>query len=240
LPLPGRIRVPVGEVNVRMDAPGFKVNRQDVEVAADQVKRVNIDLVPVNGASPAPRLVQAQAVRTMGAPGSRRRGAAPGNDDASGDVSADSFDGGSTARPTSPYRTAGWITAGAGVVLLGAGVAALVVKESSTQDFNDYMKDVPSKRCNEAVKGNGGATCTTYLDRSRTAKIIGYSALAGAALAGVVSVILLSANPVDQAVAQLSPAVAARRSGTLARGSSQSLRCAPSLLQLGGACALTF
>jgi hypothetical protein len=229
LPLAGRIRVSVGEVNIRMDAPGFKVNRQDVEVTADQVRRVNIDLVPMNANEPT-KVAQAR----IGQPGSRRRAEASSAID--NEVAAGGPPGGGNSSLASTYRTAGWVTAGAGAVLLAAGITALVIKESSTQEFNDYMKNVPAKRCNEAVAGNGGANCTTFLDRSHTANLIGYSAIAGAALAGIVSVILLSANPHEDPVAGLAPDASRK----LARSSSSQLRCAPSLLQLGGACAMTF
>jgi hypothetical protein len=233
LPLPGRVRVAAGEVNIRMDAPGFKVYRQDVEVTADEVRRVNIDLVPLNAAEPS-KIAQAKIGQLGG-----RRGAGSSTIDT--DVTAGPGPGGGSSS-ASTYRTAGWVTAGGGVVLLTAGVAALVIKESSTQEFNDYMKNDPVHRCNEASPGKGGPNCATLLDRSQTAKVIGYSAIAGAALAGVVSVILLSANPAE-AVAQLGPGASPEASRADARKLARSgpqLRCAPSLLQLGGACAMTF
>jgi hypothetical protein len=233
LPLPGRIRVAVGEVNVRMDAPGFRVNRQDVEVTADQIRRLNIDLVPLSAnvaanGPPPPR---------MGAPGSRRHASDPalGID---GDVTAGNGPGSGSVGAGSPYRMAGWITAGAGAVLLGTGVVALFFRESNTQQFNDYEKD--GKRCNEAIKGNGGSACTTYLDRSHTATVVAYGAFASAALAGVVSAILLSANPADQAIGQLSPAAGAQLASARAGTRAGRLRCVPNTLQLGGACSLTF
>jgi hypothetical protein len=225
LPLAGRIRVAAGEVNVRMDAPGYRVERQDVEVPADQVTRLNIDLVQL-GVNESAR---AQG-KAAAAGGRRRNGGSPSPvDDVTAGPGSDSPETG-----RSPYRTAGWITAGASVVLLGVGIGGMAVGESNVKEFNDYMKNT-AKRCNEQAPNNGGATCTSYLDRSKTAKIIGYSALAGSALAAVVSVILLSANPVE--VAQTSPVPSAR---ALARSSAPQLLCVPSLTQLGGACSLTF
>ena len=228
LPLSGRVRVASGEVNVRMDAPGFRIARKDVQVPADQVTRLTMNLVPMTAN-------EAKAQAKAG-PAVERR-AAPAQPD-------HAVDGDVTARPapsTSPhagpsYRTAGWITAGAAVVLLGTGVGAIAVKESNTQNFNDYMKELPAKRCNEALTDNGGSECTGFLERSRTAKVIGYGALAGAALAATVSVILLSANPGDDAGTR----TRANPGPRLAQSPRPNLLCAPTLTQLGGACALTF
>jgi hypothetical protein len=213
LPLPGRVRVIAGEVNVRLAMPGYRVARRDVDVDYDQVTRINIDLEKA----------------TTGDPIERRASATPARRREPGHGAAADLDGelGPPASHGASYRTAGWVTAGGAVVLAGAGVAALIVRESNTVQFNQWRG--PNKEmCAERAPGRGGAACVAYLDRMNTAKTLAIVTFAGAGLAGVVSAILLSAG---------SSASVAAGPGTLAKAPA----CLPDLSGgLGGACHFSF
>jgi hypothetical protein len=191
LPLPGRVRVLAGEVNVRLAAPGYRVARRDVDVDYDQITRLNIDLERATTGDPIART--ASASRTGGRPSSAQ------------------LDSELVPPPprTSPYRTAGWVTAGAAVVLAGAGVASLIVRESNTVSFNEH-KGPGGQMCAENLPNKGGAACVTYLDRMQTAKTLAVVSFAGAGLAAVVSAILLSAGGGERVATAGTTTVAAR------------------------------
>jgi hypothetical protein len=229
LPLPGPIRIATGETNVRVAAPGHKTERRDVTVEPGQVRRVTIEL-PVES--------EASAGADTGAarPPARRLGvyrppAGSSSDTAGGppaDLDAD-------AGPPTWRRPAGWVAAGVGVVLAGAGVAALLVNKSRIDQFNDKKNAPnPTGRCNTTLPEKGGGICQTLLDQGNEAKKLGYVAIGGALVAGVTAAVLIATS---------TPAEVAAAPG---RRRAVALSCAPSLsvaaggVGAGGACGLRF
>ena len=61
LPLPGPLRVPTGETNIRVAADGHKVARRDVTVQPGQLHRIAVELDPVGAPEPPPPVARGGA-----------------------------------------------------------------------------------------------------------------------------------------------------------------------------------
>lgn len=216
LPLAGPLRVPAGATNVRVAAEGHEVVRRDVDISADETAptRIRIDLPrrPVEAVRPTAPTATAttSAASTLASPASDHAG------------------GG--------HRMAGFVVAGGAVALAATGVAALLVRQSSANAFNE-ARDPISKmpQCNRALSDAGGGPCQRHLDRGASARVAAYAAFAGAGLAAVISGILLSA---DSAPARDEPAPHAR----LSLRAPRVLGCGPALTEdnLGAGCHFSF
>jgi PEGA domain len=238
LPLPGRVRVPSGEVNVRVEAHGFKVGRRDIDVASDQVARVEINLEPLAPGQSNPQPGPPVAGRGRVPGGGRSAAGAGGSRAAPIKISAASGNG---------YRTAGWLTAGASVLLAGTGVAALIVRDGAARDFNTYRGE-GNVECNVPAANAGGMACKGYLDREKTARTLAIVSLAGATAVGIVSGVLwaVASNQNNEPNIDISHSaggelVAAKtRAAVKSRQTATRWACVPSLTELGGACAFSF
>jgi hypothetical protein len=214
LPLPGPLRVPTGETNIRVAADGHKVARRDVTVQPGQLHRIAVELDPVGTSEPPPPVARGGAVPD----GSLRFGETPGQpvaDQGAGDWK----------------RPAAWASTVTATALGGVGVLALLTYNSDIQKFNEYTSQdltTPDKKCGDEVADKGGPYCQKLLKHADDMKrwvIIGFG---GAAVAGTVAAILFVSSAPSETAA-LRPA----------RGLA--LTCAPSIVgTMGGACAFRF
>jgi len=117
--------------------------------------------------------------------------------------------------PASPAErpwqyTGGWIALGAGVLLVGGGVAAQLWSQSNVSAFNAETKAPnPSGKCNKMLSMDGGGDCQSLADSAQTHQtfaIVGYVA-GGVALAGSL-VLFLSGSSSSQHSAQRDAAAA--------------------------------
>jgi hypothetical protein len=180
LPLPGPLRVPAGEIFVRVAAPGFRTLRRSVIVQPEELAQVTVELEAGqtdSAAGPAPLPPQAFD------PGGAGAGSPyPGVADAG------------TPRAGGWQRQAGWIGAGVAGALAAAGAGGLLVRYLKTKEFNDHQKGT-SSQCNNALANKGGGPCAGYLEAAARGKTFGLVSFAGAGLVAVVSGILLATSP---------------------------------------------
>jgi hypothetical protein len=212
LPLEGPLRMVRGEVAVRVTAPGFQPYQRSVNVVANELAQVVVELDRADG-----RVATLPPART-GTPYPP-----PGGH------------GGSSSNPVldvgpvdSDWRVpAGWASAGV-AALLGAGAgASWAVYYVNAKRFNDF-RDAPftaDKRCNQgAVRAAGGGPCADWLSTAQTAKTLTIAGGVGAGAAAIAAVIFFStASPNGEKRVQR----------------SWNLACAPGA-GLGAACAVSF
>ena len=181
LPLPGSVRVPAApEVFVRVAANGFKTLRRTVEVQAEELARVVVDLEPGQSDPPTPPLA-------MGGPALDASRIGRG-----GAVSELGYD---RPQPGSWQRKVGWIGMVAAGALGAGGAIGLLVRYQKTGEFNDYINRATNQRCNAALPMKGGGPCAGYLQTADQAKTLALVSFAGAGLVGVISGILLATSP---------------------------------------------
>ena len=217
LPLSGPLRVPTGEINVRVAAEGHKVERRDVNIQPGQLHRVAVELEPVGtGEAPPPVARGGQGYApSEGALESRGMPLRPEGDRAPGDW----------------QRPAAWASTVAAVALAGAGVLALVTYNSDIQAFNDHTSPLlttDDKKCATAPADKGGAHCKKLLNHADSMKRWAIVGFGGAAVAGVAAAILfVNAGPSESAAMRPARAVA--------------LTCVPTVVGTAGAsCAWRF
>jgi hypothetical protein len=172
LPLPGPLRVPAGEVFVRVAAPGYRTFRKTVVVQAEEIAHVPVELEPG----------QAEPPGQM---------APPEMDPGRGGLVSDL----GPARPRSLQRQVGWVGVGMAGALGAAGGLGMLVKYLKTEEFNNYMKNNLATRCNSFLSNKGGGPCPGYLRSADQAKTLGLISFAGAGLVAIVSGILLATSP---------------------------------------------
>jgi PEGA domain len=214
LPLPGPLRVPTGETNIRVAADGHKVARRDVTVQPGQLHRIAVELDPVGAPEPPPPVARGGAVPD----GSLRSGEAPVRPDA---------DHG----PGDWKRPAAWASIVTATALGGVGVLALVTHNADIQRFNDYTSPeltTPDKKCATTAADKGGPYCQKLLKHADDMKRWAIIGLSGAAVAGTVAAILF-VNSAPAETAAIRPA----------RG--MALACTPTIVgTMGGVCAVRF
>ncbi len=211
LPLDGPMRVVKGEIAVRVTAPGYQPYQRTVNVAANELAQVVVELDRADR-------------RTTGLPPSNRGGAyPPPGGAAGGGPSGPMVD---TVAIDSDWRTpAGWASAGvAGLLGAGAGVSYLV-SYINAKRFNDY-RSAPftvDKRCNQAASRQaGGGPCPDWLSTARTAQTLAIVGGVGAGVSALAAVIFFStATPAERHVQR------------------RQFACAPTS-GVGGSCAFTF
>ena len=193
-PLARPVVVARGKHEVRVTKPGMNDEVRSVSVIPGQKLRLVIKLAPaaerVGAAAPppatrtpvpvaaatAPTPTPAAAAPAPAAPAPAPTGAAP----AQVYVVA--------ARPEAPLPpperpwqvTAGWVSLGAGAVLLGGGITAQVLSASKNADFN-AVTNAPNStgQCNKMLANDGGGPCAGLLDAAnqrQTFAIVGYVA----------------------------------------------------------------
>jgi hypothetical protein len=189
LPLPGPVRVPAApEVFVRVAASGYKTLRRTVEVQAEELARVVVDLEPGQSEPPTPPLA-------MGGPAvdPSRIGREGGS--ASNGALASEVGYGDRPPPGSWQRKAGWIGMVAAGAMGAGGAVGLLLRYQKTGEFNDYLNRATNQRCNAALPMKGGGPCAGLLRSADQARTLALVSFAGAGLVGVISAILLATAP---------------------------------------------
>ena len=183
LPLPGSLRVPAGEVFVRVAAPGFRTLRRTVVVQAEEQAQVTVEL------EPGPAEPSSSSGSSSEADPSRigRGGLVPDVTEAG------------RPRGGSWQRQVGWVGVGMAGALGAAGGVGLLVRYLKTDQFNDYVSDQKTK-CNTALANKGGGPCQGFLNAADQAKTLAIISFAGAGLVAVVSGILLATSPAAPSV----------------------------------------
>jgi hypothetical protein len=194
LPLSGPVRVPAApEVFVRVAANGHKTLRRTVEVHAEELARVVVDLEPGQSDVPSAPLPTAGPPP----PDSSRIGR-PG-----GSIADYGYD---RPPPASWQRRVGWIGLATAGALAAGGAVGLLVRYQKTGEFNDYINRTTNQRCNAALPQKGGGPCPGYLQDADQAKTLALASFAGAGLIGVISAILLATSPAPlEMAANLTP-----------------------------------
>jgi hypothetical protein len=162
LPLAAPLRVVAGEVGVQVRAPGYLATERTLQVAGNS--RVHTAFTFVVQPAPEPRT----------------NGAASSPPDAL------------VVHPTSPRRTAGWITLGGAGALVLIGVGGVVTREWEAQIWNGNQCAPPGQ--------SRSAVCGTNRDIGTAAQTITIGAFVGAGVAGAVSAVLLLGSPRSAAV----------------------------------------
>ena len=172
-PLPRPAVVMPGNHEIRVAKAGMAEDVRTVSPIAGQKLRVAVKLLPAAPAAAAPVAVVPAVAPEPAAPVPP---AAPSPPKDAGEPPP-------SAGAGRPWQiTAAWVAAGAGVVLLGAGITGQLMSASKASDFNA----VPNMMCNRQLPDDGGAMCKELLessDRWKTISIVGY-VTAGLALAG--------------------------------------------------------
>ena len=217
LPLPGPLRVPTGETNVRVAAEGHKVERRDVNVQPGQLHRIAVELELATAADATPPVARG------GRPTSRPKGRCGRG--SSRCVRA------AIRRRADWKRPAAWTSTVAAVALAGVGVLTVMTYNSDIGKFNDYKNadlTTADNKCAAKQADKGGAYCKKLFDHANDMKQWAIMGFAGAAAAGTVAAILFANSPPSETAA-------IRPAGGLA------LTCAPTVVgTMGGACAFRF
>jgi hypothetical protein len=218
LPLPGPLRVPTGETNVRVAAEGHKVERRDVNVQPGQLHRIAVELELATASDATPPVARGgqSYVPSEGALRAREQPLRPGGDRAPG---------------ADWKRPAAWTSAVAAVALAGVGVITVMTYNSDIQKFNDYKHEdltTADDKCAAKQADRGGAYCKKLFDHANDMKRWAIVGFAGAAAAGTAAAILFATSAPSETAA-------IRPAGGLA------LTCAPTVVgTMGGACAVRF
>ena len=214
LPLPGPLRVPTGETNVRVAAEGHKVERRDVNLQPGQLHRIAVELEAASAEAPVARGGQSY-VPSEGALRARERPLLPRGD-----------------RPEDDWkRPAAWTSTVLAAAFAGVGVITVMTYNADIQKFNDYKNvdlTTADDKCANEAPDKGGAYCRKLLDHAGSMKKLAFLGFGGAVAAGAAAAILFATStPTETA--------AARPPGALA------LTCAPTVVgTVGGTCAFRF
>ena len=198
-PLPRPVVVAPGTHEVRVVKSGTNDDVRSVSPIAGQKLRVVVKLTVTVASAPAPVAPAATTAPPTPAPSPVPAAAAP----AATPTTAVVVTGGQQPAPRGSERpwqiTAAWVSAGAGVVFLGAGITAQVLTSAKYDEFNDVDAPNASGECNRTVPASGGGRCQELLDAAELRQklaIVGYAA-AGVTLAG--SLIFYLAAPSSSA-----------------------------------------
>jgi hypothetical protein len=213
-PLPRPLAVMPGAHEVRFEKAGMIAETRSVSPVPGQKLRVFVKLSPIPAPATAPPPVVATA-----APPPPPRGSEAATNSAPEAVST-------TPEPAGrPWQlTAAWISGGAAVAFLAAGITAQILSSSKNAQFNAVTDapNGPGGECTQAQPDDGGGACPGLLSQAKTRQtlaIVGYVA-SGVALAGALVFYLQIPSRADA-------------------GSAAALACLPSGEARGVACALT-
>jgi len=178
-PLPRPLVVAPGAHEVRVVKSGMNDDVRKVSPIAGQKLRVVVKLTVVVAPPVAPAATTAAAAPAP-SPAPAAPAVAPGATPPTIVVVT-----GGGQQPASPARerpwqiTAAWVSAGAGVLFLGAGITAQVLTSAKYDEFNDVP---PMGMCNKTFKDSGGGPCPGLLEAAELRQKL---AIAGFAAAGV-------------------------------------------------------
>jgi hypothetical protein len=187
LPLREPVRLPSGEVYLRVTMEGYTSYRRAVIIPPGSSARVVIDLDRVDAPPGAGAPPVAEAPHAGPPPAI--------------DVRT------STSGASSWRWPAAWVTGGAAVLLGGAGLWGVLTHNSKVSEF-DSLKDPgsPNPKCATSRTDSGGGRCAALLAEANQAKTIATGAFVGAGVAAVLSVVFFATAPsADQRLAQLPP-----------------------------------
>ena len=162
-PLARPVVVAPGTHEIRVVKPGMNEDARSVSPIAGQKVRVVFKLTLVVGNAPAPVAPPAPAAPTVAVAPTPAPPAAPVAAPAATPptvVVVTSGGGQPAPRPREqPWRiTAAWVSVGAGVLFLGAGITAQVLTSAKYDEFNDYVAPNPSGKCNKVLPRSGDGT----------------------------------------------------------------------------------
>jgi len=130
-------------------------------------------------------------------------------------------DGVPSAAPAPWQYTAGWVSTGIAVVLLGGGLAGRLMANKKYADFNAY-RDARITMCNRAIKPDyGGSPCRELLSSGDTYSTLSWVGVIGGGAAAVAAVVFFVSAP--------SPS-----------HTETAFTCAPTLGVVGASCRMTF
>jgi hypothetical protein len=188
-PLPRPVVVAPGTHEVRVVKSGTNDDVRSVSPIAGQKLRVVVKLTVTVASAPAPVAPAATTGTPTPAPSPVPAAAAP----AATPTTVVEVTGGQRPAPRGSERpwqiTAAWVSAGAGVLFLGAGITAQVLASAKYDEFNDVHTapaPAPEGKCNMTLPASGGGPCQGLLDAAEQRQklaIAGYVA-AGVTLAG--------------------------------------------------------
>ena len=214
LPLASPLRLVGGRNDVAVSAPGYSTSARWIQLVPGEHRTLTVGLerVPDPGTAPSSVSPTTSAVRTTApqasaSPVARSEPAVSSpreHTDISGSaataplVSSNAAASGYSEAPASGLRTAAWISAGAAVVAIGAGVGLEVAALAKTSDFNNACGLSPqgSPVPNGKVPSVTAMDCSTLWDThnaDKTWSIVGFAA--GGALALTAGVLFWSSSP---------------------------------------------
>jgi len=224
-PLPRPVVVAPGTHDIRVVKSGMNDDARSVSPIAGQKLRVVIRLTSVAASAPPPVAPAAPPAAAAPTPPPPPAAAAPAVTSGAQPPTVVVVNAGGQQAPRAreqPWQmTAAWVSVGAGVLFLGAGITAQVLTSAKYDEFND-VRTAPDwmGRCNKPAPDNGGGPCPGLLEAAELRQkvaIAGYAA-AGASLAS--ALIFYLAAPSSSA------------------GSDVAAACSPNPLS-GVSCALT-
>ena len=188
-PLPRPVVLAPGTHEVRVVKSGMNEDVRSVSPIAGQKLRIVVKLTVAVANAPAP-VASAATTATATPPPSPVPAAPAVAPAATPPTVVVVTGGGQQPAPRGSERpwqiTAAWVSAGAGVLFLGAGITAQVLTSAKYDEFNDYDAPNASGECNRTVPASGGGRCQELLDAAELRQklaIAGYAA-AGVTLAG--------------------------------------------------------
>jgi hypothetical protein len=117
--------------------------------------------------------------------------------------------------------TAGWVSAGVAVVLLGGALAAGLMANKKFADFNAYSDPARVTRCGKTLPDKGGDACRALLSDGDTFTLLAWVGGISGGVAAAASVFFFATAP-----RQSRPETA--------------FQCAPMLGRVGGTCRMAF
>ena len=181
-PLPRPVVVAPGAHEVRVVKSGMNEDVRKVSPIAGQKLRVVVKLTVVVAPAPVAPAATTAAAAPAPSPAAPAAATPPTIVVVTG--------GGQQPAPPARERpwqiTAAWVSAGAGVLFLGAGITAQVLTSAKYDEFNDYPAPNPDRECNRTRPESGGGPCQELLNSAEQRQklaIAGYVA-AGATLVG--------------------------------------------------------
>lgn len=171
LPMRDALRLAPGEVEIETRAPGYTTARQRVTIAEGETVRVVVQLARARVEAPSRVVVVAPPGPVGGAPVA-------------------------SASTGSTQRTLGWIAAAGAVVFAGGGLAAMLVRDSSAEFWNDDARCLVGGRTREQ-------NCSPSRERAelmQTLMIAGFTAGAVLAVSAAIALPLAPSRRSDAAL----------------------------------------
>jgi hypothetical protein len=186
LPLREPVRLPSGEVYLRVSREGYTSFRRAVLVPPGSSARVVIDL---------DRMDLPPGV------------SAPVSENRASDGPPPAIDVRTSASGANSWRwPAAWVSGGAAALLAGAGVWGWLVHDGKVKDFDAIKQPgTNSPRCSTAASESGGGQCPVLLAEANQAKTIAVGAFVGAGVAAVLATVFFATAPSAEEKLALAP-----------------------------------